>query len=31
VEAVVEIRGGEARQLGLAVGQAVRWNPPARG
>ncbi len=31
VEAVVEIDGGEARKLGLAVGQVVRWNPPAAG
>lgn len=25
VEAVIEIAGGEARKLGLAVGQRVRW------
>ncbi len=28
VEAVIEIRGGEARKLGLAVGQRVRWSTP---
>ncbi len=27
VEAVVEIRGGEARQLGITVGSLVRWSP----
>ncbi len=31
VEAVVEIGGGEARKLGLAVGQRVRWQLPAAG
>lgn len=29
VEAVIEIRGGEARKLGLAIGQRVRWSTPA--
>ncbi len=27
VEAVVEIRGGEARKLGITVGSRVRWRP----
>jgi uncharacterized membrane protein (UPF0127 family) len=31
VEAVIEIRGGEAGALGLAVGQSVSWNPPTAG
>lgn len=31
VEAVVEIDGGEARKLGISVGQLVRWNAPAAG
>lgn len=29
VKAVIEIDGGEARRLGLAVGQRVRWTVPA--
>lgn len=29
VEAVIEIRGGEAKKLGLAVGQRVSWRMPA--
>ncbi len=29
VEAVIEIRGGEARKLGLADGQLVCWSTPA--
>ncbi len=31
VEAVVEIRGGQAHKLGLKVGEAVKWTAPARG
>ena len=30
VEAVVELRGGEAEQLGLKLGDRVTWSPPRK-